>query len=124
MNLYIDDILVYDSNINGYPDTDHDEIFFKKYNITPGRCHGLDGQVYGIPTKDDNLNILPLNRIAKYIKNFIEDASVYPEKRFLVTKIGCGLANYTPEQIAPLFKEAIELDNIPLPEEFWQILGE
>lgn len=94
----------------------------KKFGATYRRSHGLDGNVYGIPTKDQNLKILQLDRIQKYIDNFIFDASNYTEKIFLVTKIGCGLAGYTPEQIAPLFKEAITIENIHLPEEFWAVL--
>lgn len=93
-----------------------------KFGATMGRCHGLDNQTYGIPTKDGNLNVLPLERIAKYVNNFISDAANYPEQTFLVTKIGCGLAGYAPEQIAPLFKDAIDVPNIHLPEEFWKVL--
>lgn len=94
----------------------------KRFGATYGRCHGLDGRVYGIPTKDENLNVLPLERIAKYVKNFIDDATAMDDKTFLVTAIGCGLAGYTPEQIAPLFEGAIDIQNIHLPEDFWEQL--
>lgn len=93
-----------------------------KFGATAGRCHGLDNQTYGIPTKDENLKVLPLERIQKYVNNFIFDAGNYPEMTFLVTAIGTGLAGYTVEQIAPMFKDAIDVPNIHLPESFWKVL--
>mgnify|MGYP001572492592 CR=1 FL=1 len=53
---------------------------------------------------------------------FIEFAKRHSELIFLVTEIGCGLANYRPKDIAPLFSEAIDVDNIYLPERFWHKL--
>ena len=95
---------------------------YKRFGATPGRCHGIDNSCYGIPTKDAALKVLPLGRIAKYVQNMIDDAVNYPEKIFLVTKIGCGLAGYTPADIAPLFEDAVDVENIHLPQEFWDIL--
>jgi hypothetical protein len=40
----------------------------------------------------------------------------------MVTKIGCGLAGYTPGQIAPMFRECIDMKNVWLPEEFINII--
>ena len=40
--------------------------------------------------------------------------------RFQVTPIGCGLAGYKPQQIAPMFAEVPA--NCELPDEFKQIL--
>lgn len=38
-------------------------------------------------------------------------------------RIGCGIAGWRDIEIAPLFKEASALDNVTLPEEFWNALG-
>lgn len=65
---------------------------------------GRQGSSYAIPTKDSNLNVLSLQRIEFYVKEFIKYAKVNPEEQFLITRVGCGLAGYTDEQIAPLFK--------------------
>lgn len=119
--LLTSEVFVFGSNIAGI----HEAAAAKtalKFGATMGRCHGIDNQTYGIPTKDEKLNVLSLERIAKYVNNFIFDAANYPEQTFLVTKIGCGLAGYAPEQIAPLFKDAIDVPNIHLPEEFWKVL--
>ncbi len=96
--------------------------FGAKYNTGVGLC----GNTFAIPTKDKNLKVMPLDTIKKYVDCFIELAQLAPLrfKTLYVTKIGCGLAGYTPKDIAPLFKEAININNIHLPLEFWQILNE
>ena len=79
---------------------------------------GPQGSTFAIPTKDWNITTLPINVIEHYVNRFIVHAKVTPEFYFLVTKIGCGLAGYRVGDIAPLFREAIKLENIILPEEF------
>ena len=78
---------------------------------------------YAIPTKGLDIEPIPLSWIEYYVNHFIEYTKGYPQLTFLVTEIGCGLANWKPEQIAPLFKEAIELENIHLPKRFWDVLN-
>lgn len=84
-----------------------------------GQARGLQGKTYGIPTKDHSVRItLPISKIQIYIDEFIEFTKERQDLIFLVTLVGCGLANLTPKQIGPLFKEALELENIYLPERF------
>ena len=59
-----------------------------------------------------------IETIAPYIDRFIEDAFIHREYTFLVTRIGCGIAGFRTEEIAPLFKDAIELENVILPKDF------
>jgi len=89
-----------------------------------GVGYGLQGHTFAIPTKDYNIQTLPLDKIAYYVNSFIAHTAIAPNMNFLVTKIGCGLAGYTPEDIAPLFKDAIGVDNIILPYEFYKILNQ
>ena len=49
---------------------------------------------------------------------FIEFAKQHPELTFLVSEVGCGLAGLTPKEVAPLFKDAINVENIYLPKRF------
>lgn len=84
---------------------------------------GLSGNTYAIPTKSYRIQTLPLEVIQVYVNNFIKFARFHPQYTFLVTEIGCGLAGYKPEQIAPMFIEAIKLENVHLPESFWIILN-
>ena len=87
------------------------------------RATGFTGQCYAIPTKDKKIETLSLDLIEKYIDLFVHCVPYYSTKTFLVTQIGCGLAGYTPEQIAPLFAKAVDLDNVHLPAEFWEVLN-
>ena len=54
---------------------------------------------------------------------FCDFAKAHPEKRFLVTEIGCGIAGYSIGDVAPLFECCIEVENITLPASFWDILS-
>ena len=84
-----------------------------------GQARGLQGKTYGIPTKDHSVRItLPISKIQIYVNEFIEFAKKRQDLIFLVTEIGCGLAGYKPKDIAPLFKEAKDIENIYLPERF------
>lgn len=73
-----------------------------------GQGIGRMGQSFGIPTKDEDLLSLPTKDIANYVAMFIRYARANPSVEFQVTQIGCGLAGFTPVQIAPLFKNAPE----------------
>jgi len=84
-----------------------------------GQGAGLQGNSYAIPTKDHALRTLPLNVIEKHVKTFLKyvaSASFKsPEMVFKVTQVGCGLAGYTQDQIAPMFEDCIGWGNIDLP---------
>lgn len=79
-----------------------------------GQGDGLQGNSYAIPTKDGNIETLPLSEIKQYVEEFKTFATNHPELSFFVTRIGCGLAGYTDEQIAPMFKGSPS--NCQLPE--------
>jgi hypothetical protein len=70
-----------------------------QYSVGIGRT----GEAYAIPTKDRNLNTLPLKEINLYVDDFLHYAKSHPDLEFFVTRIGCGLAGYTEEQIKPMF---------------------
>lgn len=85
-----------------------------------GQGEGLQGTSYAIPTRDADIRTLPLSQIAASVAKFKLFAAANPEMTFQVTPIGCGLAGYKPEQIAPLFDESPP--NCELPDEFKQAL--
>jgi hypothetical protein len=94
-----------------------------KWGAKYGQAEGLQGQTYGIPTVNKLITKkLPLHEIETYVNNFIEFAKDNPDKDFLVTQIGCGLAGYYPTEIAPFFKKAVGIKNIHLPIDFIQVL--
>lgn len=97
-------IFVFGSNIAGRHGAGA-ALYAKMYKgAVYGNGSGLQGNSYAIPTKDRFLRTLPLSDIADGISNFIKFAEEFHEFQFQVTNVGCGLAGYTSEQIAPLFK--------------------
>lgn len=81
-----------------------------------GQGEGLQGNSYAIPTKDERLRTLPLDQIAAHVEVFLDFARRNPQMQFELTPIGCGLAGYSPHQIAPMFRNAPE--NVMMPTEF------
>ena len=92
----------------------------KHHGAIYGRGEGPQGSSYAIPTKDEQLRSLPLTEINHGVYRFIVYADDHPELTFTVTPIGCGLAGYRPEQIAPMFRVAGP--NVTLPPEFREVL--
>jgi len=87
--------------------------------------YGLNGQTYGIPTKDHNIRTLPLDKIQVHVNDFLATAFSHPEYEFLVTAVGTGLAGYHAKDIAPLFKTVKTtgvFENVILPEEFYKYI--
>ena len=70
----------------------------------------LQGRSYGIPTMQGGVET-----IKPYVDEFIDFARSRQDLTFLVTRIGCGIAGFTDEEIAPLFEKAHEVANIVLP---------
>ncbi len=92
----------------------------QKHGAIEGRGIGCQGRSYGIPTKDRNIETLPIRRIEGYVFDFLEYAYLHPKDTFNVTEIGCGLAGYTPQDIAPLFRN--RHPNVKLPRSFLDVL--
>ncbi len=107
-----DEIFVFGSNIHGMHGGGAARTALK-WGAVMGKGVGLYGQTYAIPTMGGSVE-----GIKPYIDEFIEFAKQHTELIFLVTEIGCGIAGYTHKQIAPLFMEALEIENIYLPQRF------
>ena len=90
----------------------------RKYGAVYGQGYGLQGDSFGIPTKDKNLKILPLSKISQYVNMFLDFANQNPSYKFNVVKVGCGLAGYKDSDIAPMFRN--KPNNVYLDKE-WQI---
>lgn len=71
-----------------------------------GQGVGIQGTSCAIPTKDYQIQTLPLERIEWYIKSFCTVAKWTPGTVYHVTQIGCGLAGLEPKDIAPMFRGA------------------
>ncbi len=96
-----------------------------KWGAIYGQAEGLQGSTYAIPTVDEKvMDALSPEEIAPYVSRFIEFAKEHQEYTFLVTEIGCGIAGRTVSEIAPLFQNAKDVENIHLPQNFWNYLNQ
>lgn len=111
------EIFVFGSNLAGEHGGGAALLAWRKWGAVWGQGSGLQGQTYGIPTMHGGPE-----DIKPYVDELIKFAEMHPEMTFLVTEIGCGIAGFTPAEIAPLFKEATEITNIYLPRRFWEVL--
>jgi hypothetical protein len=114
-------IFVFGSNLAGRHGKGAALTARNKYGAIYGQGIGRQGASYAIPTKDERLNTLSIPVIQKHVLDFIAYATIHHELTFNVTRIGCGLAGYKDEDIAPLFKDAPE--NCILSEEWRKHLG-
>ena len=111
------EIFVFGSNLAGMHGGGAARIARLHFGAVMGKGVGLQGQSYAIPTMQGGVeNIRP------YVEEFIIFAHQHPELHFLVTPIGCGIAGFEAEDIAPLFEKAKEMKNISLPESFWEVI--
>lgn len=111
------EIFVFGSNLEGHHGGGAALLAWKKWGAIWGQGAGLQGQTYGIPTMHGGPD-----RIKPYVDEFISFARQHPELTFLVTEIGCGIAGFRPAEIAPLFRDAVDVENIHLPQRFWKVL--
>ena len=111
--LKVNEIFVFGSNLAGAHGGGAARLAWQRFGAVWGQGVGLQGQSYAIPTMQGGVET-----IKPYVDDFIEFARQHPELRFLVTRIGCGIAGFKPEEIAPLFAEALEMKNVILPEGF------
>ncbi len=117
--LSADEIFVFGSNLQGQHAGGAARTAVDKFGAVWGQGVGLQGQCYAIPTMHGGPEA-----IAPYVDEFIRFAREHQELTFLVTRIGCGIAGYKDTQIAPLFKEALPLENVVLPKSFCAVIGE
>ena len=107
------EIFVFGSNLAGAHGGGAAWLAYQRFGAIWGQGVGLQGKSYAIPTMQGGVET-----IKPYVDEFIGFARQHPELRFLVTRIGCGIAGFEPEEIAPLFADAIDMENVILPEDF------
>lgn len=112
------EIFVFGSNLAGAHGGGAARIVYESFGAEWGVGVGITGQCYAIPTMQGGVDT-----IRPYVDDFILYAGQHPELLFFVTRIGCGIAGFTDEQIAPLFKAAVAMENVALPEGWREIIG-
>jgi len=110
------EIFVFGSNVQGMHLGGAARVAYNKFGAEWGNGEGLQGSSYALPTMEG----LEGTTAAAY--RFTIFAKEHPELKFFVTPVGCGIAGYTPEEIAPMFKDTIQLENVYLPISFWKVI--
>jgi hypothetical protein len=101
-------VFVFGSNLAGLHEGGAARVAFEQFGAEMGNGVGLQLDSYAIPTKDGDLNTMPIPLIKGYVNDFIKlaEEANFEDKTFFVTRIGCGLAGYEDSEIAPLFRDA------------------
>lgn len=97
-------VFVFGSNLAGKHYGGAAAAAVKFYGAKYGYFVGLVGNSYAIPTLDANFNQMPLNDIIIHASIFVKFTQSLPDIQFFITRVGCGIAGFKDEQIAPLFK--------------------
>ncbi|MDD6553338.1 MAG: hypothetical protein PUF37_07105 [Prevotellaceae bacterium] len=113
------EIFVFGSNLAGMHGGGAARTARLHFGAVMGNGDGPQGQSYAIPTMQGGVDT-----IRPYVDKFISYAKAHPDETFLVTPIGCGIAGFFPADIAPLFRDAVDVKNIHLPKSFWKELME
>ena len=111
------EIFVFGSNLQGQHGGGAALAAYRNFGAVWGEGVGLHGQTYAIPTMHGGTE-----EIRPYVDEFIQFARENPTLKFLVTRIGCGIAGFTDQEMAPLFREAMDVENVYLPELWWEVL--
>lgn len=107
------DILVFGSNQQGIHAGRIAREALERFGAQMHQGAGIQGQSYAIPVMKGDVDT-----IQPYVDEFLGYASRHPHQHFMVTEVGCTLAGFEPEDIAPLFAPAREESNIWLPISF------
>ena len=113
------EIFVFGSNLQGAHAGGAAYIAYEKFGAVWGQGVGLQGQSYAIPTMQGGVET-----IKPYVDEFISFAKAHKEYTFFVTRIGCGIAGFSADEIAPLFYHSMDVENIILPDDFAQIVND
>lgn len=113
------EIFVFGSNLAGQHIGGAAHIAHEKFGAVWEQGVGRQGQCYAIPTMQGGVKT-----IEPYVDKFCEYVWCHPELTFLVTRIGCGIAGFKDEEIAPLFADLIDTDNVSLPQQWVDIIHE
>lgn len=111
------EIFVFGSNIQGMHGGGAARFAYEHFGAEWGVGEGLTGQCYALPTMEGD------ESFRHAVARFTQCAKENPSLTFLVTAVGCGIAGYSEEQVAPWFAEASQLENVYLPESFWRFLS-
>ncbi|MDR1864419.1 MAG: hypothetical protein LBR08_02495 [Bacteroidales bacterium] len=110
------EIFVFGSTPDGHHGGGTARMAYDRFGALWGKGAGFYGQSYALPVMQNPASMQP------YVNEFIAFAAEHPDRIFLVTEIGYDIADFSPKNVAPLFKKAVNVSNIHLPRSFWHEL--
>lgn len=110
------EVFVFGSNIHGMHGGGAARFAYEHFGAEWGVGEGLTGRCYALPTMEG------AESFRQAVVRFTRCAKENPTLTFLVTPVGCGIAGYSVEDVAPWFTEASHLENVYLPESFWKCI--
>lgn len=112
------EVFVFGSNIKGHHGGGAAYFAYRTFGAVWGVGEGLTGHCYALPTMEGATSF------RRAVATFIDCAKQHPNLIFLVTAVGCGIAGYTSDEVAPMFRDAVNVPNVYLPKCFWDIIEE
>lgn len=116
-------VFVFGSNLIGYHAGGASLLAMQRFGAVWGQAEGPQGRCYAIPV---DIRGEVVDNVSAYMKRhigkFLEYAKDHPENFFVVIRVGCGVAGFDEEFMAPFFKKALEMENVSLPKSFVEIL--
>lgn len=103
-NLPEDTVFVFGSNLAGTHAGGAAKMANIYFGAMKGVGRGWSGQSFAIPTMNEHLQQMPLSQIEHYVEDFKIYTKNHPKLKYFITSIGCGVAGYKVEEIAPMFK--------------------
>lgn len=116
-------VFVFGSNMNGNHAGGAARLAVEKFGAIMGQAEGLQGQSYAIPTLDKDMEKVTEEELITYLGNLRNFANKHPEKEFLLTAIGTGIAGFDTNYMAYMVLRTNLPGNVTIPEEFSKIKG-
>lgn len=135
-DLHPSEVFVFGSNANGEHIGGAANLAFQRFGAVWGVGEGLRGNSYALPTLNRNMRRVSLVSLTYSFKLLFREVDANPEMVFLLTKVGCGIAGYSPEEVASVFWSALQVfyegrwstrvgclpENLVIPEAFYDYM--
>ena len=113
------EVFVFGSNLNGNHYGGAAKQALDMFGAVEGQGEGLMGQSYAFPTLNKKMKKVSKKELKESVNKLYQCATDNKDKTFFVTKVGCGIAGFTEEEIKPLFTGNPK--NVILPKK-WSII--
>lgn len=106
-DLHPNEVFVFGSNANGNHYGGAANLAYQRFGAVWGVGEGLRGNSYALPTLNRNMERVSIGALKQAFKHLFQEIDFNPELCFLLTKVGCGIAGYTVEEVARTFWESV-----------------